>query len=128
MMSAGWTGGTCWDLSFAGGLVLAATQSGGVLRLNPGAASPSWQPADVNNGLPLRDRTRFEPVEAVAAGPTTTALAGGTRGVFRSTDAQRWVPAAGRENSEVVTIPETWLMCSAEHAIEVVRQDATAGD
>jgi hypothetical protein len=132
MLSGGWAGGTCWDLSFAGGLALAATQSGGVLRLDSSSTTPQWQPANVNSGLGLRDRTRFEAVEAVAAGPdaagSPTVLSGGTRGVYRSVDGQRWAPAAGRENTETVTIPETWLLCSAEHAIEVVRQDATAGD
>jgi hypothetical protein len=128
-MSAGWAGGTCWDLAFGGGgQALAATQSGGVLRLDTAAGSPQWQPADVNNGLPLRDRTRFEPVEAVEVGAGAVQLAGGTRGVYRTADGQRWAATAGRENTDMVTIPETWLLCSAEHAIEVVRQDATAGD
>jgi Baseplate J-like protein len=129
-MSAGWTGGTCWDLAFAGGQALAATQSGGVLRLDTGATGPQWQPADVNNGLPLRDRTRFEAVEAVEAGAGSggVQLAGDMRGVYRSADGQRWAPAAGRESTDLVTIPDTWLLCSAEHAIEVVRQDATSGD
>jgi nitrogen fixation protein len=132
MLSAGWAGGTCWDVAFAGGLALAATQSGGVLRLDTSSTTPQWQPANVNNGLALRDRARFEPIEAVAAAGgargSSVLLAGGARGVYRSVDGQRWAPAAGRENTEMVTIPETWLLCSAEHAIEVVRQDATAGD
>ena len=48
---------------------VAATQSGGVLRLDTAAATPQWQTLNVNCGLPLRDRTRFEPVESVACSP-----------------------------------------------------------
>ncbi|GAB3853473.1 hypothetical protein [Dactylosporangium cerinum] len=77
-LAAGWTGGTCWDLDFAGGALLAATQGAGVLRLDPAAASPQWEAANVNSGLPMRDRTRFEPVVCLAAGTAGgTVLAGG---------------------------------------------------
>ena len=128
-MAAGWGGGTCWDLAFTGSSVLAATQSGGILRLDPTSPQPSWVPPTVNCGLPLRDRPRFESIEAVAAaGPGAPVLAGTTRGVFRSADAGRWTSAANRETREVVTIPDTWLLCSGEHQIEVVRQHATRVD
>ncbi len=128
-MATGWGGGTCWDLAFTGRSVLAGTQSGGVLRLDPTAPQPSWQPPTVNCGLPLRDRPRFESVEALAAaGPDGPVLAGTARGVFRSIDAARWSAAANRETRDVVTIPDTWLLCSGEHQIEVVRQHATPGD
>jgi hypothetical protein len=127
-ISTGWGGGTCRDLGFAGPTALAATQSGGVLRLDTTAPQPSWQPAQVNCGLPLRDRTRFEPVESIACTGTGPILVGGTRGVYRSVDAYRWSPTANRETTEMVTIPDTWLLCSGEHRIEVVRADATPGD
>ncbi len=127
-LAAGWTGGTCWDLDFAGGALLAATQSAGVLRLDPAAAAPQWEAAGVNGGLPLRDRTRFEPVACLAAGTAGgTVLAGGGRGVYRSDDAKTWRFTAARETREPVTIPPTWLLCSGEHDVEVVRADATAG-
>src|SRR5690606_34804506 len=107
----GWTGGTCWDLAFSGNTVTAATQSGGVLRAALSTDRPVWQPVDVNGGLPLRDRTRFEPVESVAANAGQV-LAGTARGVYRASGVDRWVPAAVRERRELVAIPETWLFCS----------------
>ncbi|TQJ22890.1 putative phage baseplate assembly protein [Micromonospora sp. A202] len=140
-MQAGWIGGTCRDLAFAGPLAVAATQSGGVLRLDTLAAQPQWQSVSVNCGLPLRDRTRFVPVDAIAvSGPTAggaaggpgaaerLTLAGGERGVYRSAGAVDWTPSANQATADVVTVPDTWLLCSGEHDIEVVRQDATLGD
>ncbi|WP_328374406.1 putative baseplate assembly protein [Micromonospora zamorensis] len=140
-MQAGWIGGTCRDLAFAGPLAVAATQSGGVLRLDTLAAQPQWQSVSVNCGLPLRDRTRFVPVDAIAvSGPTAGGaaggpgaaerliLAGGERGVYRSAGAVDWTPSANQATADVVTVPDTWLLCSGEHDIEVVRQDATLGD
>ncbi|MET7708615.1 putative baseplate assembly protein [Micromonospora sp. NPDC005413] len=141
-MQAGWIGGTCRDLAFAGQQAVAATQSGGVLRLDTLAAQPQWQPVMVNCGLPLRDRTRFVPVDALAVsggagghatgGGSGTAerliLAGGQRGVYRSADAVDWTPSANQATADVVTVPDTWLLCSGEHDIEVVRQDAALGD
>ncbi|MCG5464651.1 putative baseplate assembly protein [Micromonospora sp. MED01] len=141
-MQAGWIGGTCRDLAFTGQQAVAATQSGGVLRLDTLAAQPQWQAVSVNCGLPLRDRTRFVPVDAIAVsgstaggaaaggtGPTERLiLAGGERGVHRSADAVTWTPSANQATADVVTVPDTWLLCSGEHDIEVVRQDATLGD
>jgi len=123
-LSAGWTGGTCWDLAFSTDAAYAATQSGGVLRLalQPGA---TWTAADVNSGLPLRDRTRFQSIETVAVDPSgSPVLVGGASGVTRTTDGQHWTSAAGKEVADVVTIPDTWLLCSGEHDIEVVSESA----
>ncbi|MEH1165088.1 putative baseplate assembly protein [Micromonospora sp. CPCC 205539] len=141
-VQAGWIGGTCRDLAFAGQQAVAATQSGGVLRLDTLATQPQWQSVMVNCGLPLRDRTRFVPVDAIAvsghAGGATTGagtpaaerlvLAAGGSGVFRSANAVDWIPSANQATADVVTVPDTWLLCSGEHDIEVVRQDATLGD
>ncbi|MFG3601091.1 putative baseplate assembly protein [Micromonospora chersina] len=134
-MASGWIGGTCRDLAFSGALALAATQSGGVVRLDTLAAQPQWQPVSVNCGLPLRDRTRFVPVDAIAAtapsgpgGAGRLILAGGERGVYRSGDAVDWTASANQATADVVTVPGTWLLCSGEHDIEVVRQDAPSGD
>jgi hypothetical protein len=127
-LPSGWSGGTCWGLAFQGTTAYAATQSAGVLRLDTGATAPGWLAVDVNGGLPLRDRTRFQPVECVTTGPGGgLILAGGSRGVFRSPDGQQWTAAAGRETRETVTVPDTWLICSGDHDIEVVRDDATSG-
>ncbi|MEU7614194.1 putative baseplate assembly protein [Micromonospora sp. NPDC049204] len=142
-VQSGWVGGTCRDLAFAGQLAVAATQSGGVLRLDTLGAQPQWQSVSVNCGLPLRDRTRFVPVDAIAVGGATGGgpagggaggpaerllLAGGERGVHRSANAVDWTPSANQATADVVTVPDTWLLCSGEHDIEVVRQDATFGD
>ncbi|WP_319462340.1 putative baseplate assembly protein [Micromonospora sp. RTP1Z1] len=129
-VQVGWIGGTCRDLAFTGSLAVAATQSGGVVRLDTLAAPPQWQPVMVNCGLPLRDRSRFVPVDAVAAsgGPDRLILAGGERGVYRSGDAVDWTASANQATADVVTVPGTWLLCSGEHDIEVVRQDAPNGD
>ncbi|RIV41242.1 putative baseplate assembly protein [Micromonospora radicis] len=128
-MQAGWLGGTCRDLAFSGTLALAATQSGGVLRLDTVAGQPQWASVSVNCGLPLRDRTRFVPVDAVAAtsGAQRLVLAGGERGVHRSADAVDWSASANQATADTVTVPDTWLLCSGEHDIEVVRQDASSG-
>ncbi|MFF0152866.1 putative baseplate assembly protein [Micromonospora sp. NPDC005203] len=142
-VQSGWVGGTCRDLAFAGQLAVAATQSGGVLRLDTLVAQPQWQSVSVNCGLPLRDRTRFVPVDAIAVGGPAGGspagggaggpaerllLAGGERGVHRSANAVDWTPSANQATADVVTVPDTWLLCSGEHDIEVVRQDATFGD
>jgi hypothetical protein len=119
-----WTGGTCWDLAFTSSAIYASTQSGGMLRMDLSGMS-GWQAADVNSGLPLRDRTRFAPLETVAVDPSgSPVLVGGASGVTRSVDMRHWVAAAGRETTETVTIPDTWLLCSGEHDIDVVSEDA----
>ncbi|MFC3502642.1 putative baseplate assembly protein [Micromonospora krabiensis] len=129
-VQGGWIGGTCRDLAFAGPVALAATQSGGVLRLDTLAAQPQWSSVSVNCGLPLRDRTRFVPVDAVAATDAggRLVLAAGERGVHRSVDGVDWTASANQATADVVTVPDTWLLCSGEHDIEVVRQDASSGD
>ena len=123
-LSAGWSGGTCWALAVDGPTVLAASQNAGVLRWEPGAATSGWRSPSVNCGLPLRDRTRFEPVEAIAAAADGRALAGTIRGVYLETTVDQYAPVANRENAETVTIPPTWLLCSGEHDVEVVREGA----
>ncbi len=121
-LSAGWTGGTCWDLDFAPGLAFAATQSSGVLQLDVAAATPQWVTPSVNCGLPLRDRTRFEPVHSVAA--KQQVFVGGVGGVHRRQGASAWKAAASTELASLVTIPPTWLLVSGDHDIEVVTEDA----
>ena len=128
-LAAGWVGGTCWGVDFIGRTAVAATQSGGVLTLDTAADPPQWQAADVNSGLPLRDRTRFEPVAAIASSVDGDALlAGGTRGLFSSADLRSWQTTARRETRDAVTLPGTWLLCSGEHEIEVVSGGAPRGD
>ncbi|GAP60974.1 conserved hypothetical protein [Arthrobacter sp. Hiyo1] len=108
-----------------GNAAYAATQSGGVLRLQLGQASAQWSVPDVNCGLPLRDRTRFEPVRAVSGverdDGSPLVLAAGPKGIYRSTDnTVSWASCTRRMVDDVVTLPETWLFSSGEHRIEVV--------
>jgi hypothetical protein len=103
--------------------VVAATQNGGIVRQQLAGAAPAWEPLDVNAGLPLRDRARFDPVTTLATPAAgRPVIAGGPKGVHRNSDgtARRWAPCDQREATEVVTIPPTWLLCSGEHQIEVV--------
>jgi len=88
---------------------------------------PQWAAEDVNSGLPLRDRTRFEPVEAVAAALGRQVLAGTHKGVSRLTATRTWAPAASRILTDQVTVPDTWLLCSGDHDVEVVRDGASTG-
>jgi hypothetical protein len=127
MRTAGWVGSTCWSIAFSGDHALAGTQNGGVVRLDTVATGAEWEPLNVNAGLPLRDRTRFEPVATVAASPRgRPVLVGGSEGLYRSTDRnlRTWAACDHRVAAEVVTIPPTWLLCSGEHRIEVVTRAA----
>ncbi|TQS43387.1 putative baseplate assembly protein [Cryptosporangium phraense] len=126
-LSSGWTGGTCRSLAVVGTTILAGTQSGGALRLDASTPTPAWQGVAVTSGLPLRDRARFEAVETVAAS-SGQLLAGGASGVYRSDTGTQWTASANQADLELVTVPDTWLLCSGEHRITVVRGDATPGD
>lgn len=126
-LNQGWGGGTCWSINVVGDSAYAATQSGGVLRLRLGGGQPSWEQCDVNCGLPLRDRARFEPVRCVSgamrADGAPLIIAAGPRGVYLCGDAApNWENCSSRVISDVVTIPETWLFCSGAHRVEVMRE------
>ncbi|MBB5872959.1 hypothetical protein F4553_006393 [Allocatelliglobosispora scoriae] len=121
-LSAGWTGGTCWDLDFLDGIAYAASQSAGVLTLDTRASAPQWETPAVNCGLPLRDRTRFEPVQTIAAAEQV--LAGGVRGIQARVNPTQWKSAASTELPQLVTVPPTWLLVSGDHDIQVVIDDA----
>ena len=45
----------------------------------------------------------------------------------RLTGPSAWANAANRSTAELVTVPDTWLLCSGDHAVEVVRDDASIG-
>ncbi|EMY32184.1 hypothetical protein D477_021468 [Arthrobacter crystallopoietes BAB-32] len=126
-LADGWTGGSCSGLHILGGRAYAATYSSGVIALDL-AAPGGWDRRDVNCGLPLRDRTRFEPVQSVSGAygddGVPLLLAAGTRGVFGSSDAaEHWHSRSERVVDDVVTLPDTWLFCSGEHRIDVVQSD-----
>ncbi len=124
-VAKGWSGGSCNALAFLPDAVVAATRRAGVLRLPAGPGGGAWEPCDINCGLPLRDKSRLHPVDAVAASPAGVVLAGGPVGVFRTQDGGKsWVARSTREHTDRVTIPENWLFCSGDHTLTVVSEDA----
>jgi hypothetical protein len=127
---AGWHGGTCWDVAFANGTAYAASQSGGVLLLDTTTDGATWSVPDVNCGLPNRDRQRFDPVLSVAASASSsTIMVGAAEGIWRSTDeAQHYDPVSARTSDRWVTVPDTWVLCSGEHQVDVRAQGAARRD
>lgn len=125
-LAKGWTGGSCWMVRVVGDTAFAASQSSGVLALELGTADPTWTAPDVNCGLPLRDRRRFTAITSVSGTVLPDGrrllLAAGTAGVHRSLDGgERWRTCSARVVDDVVTLPPSWLFCSGEHRVEVVR-------
>jgi hypothetical protein len=125
-----WNGGTCWGLAFDGNVVYAATDGGGILKLDTAAANAEWVLPDVRCGLPLRDPGRFHPVRAIAIDPTGAQIvSGGPEGVSRSRDdGSHYEDCSRREFTERVTLPPTWLFCCGEHELELVSEDAATRD
>jgi hypothetical protein len=126
---SGWGGGSVLGLAFHGTLVFAASHRSGVLALDSSRQNASWPPPDLNSGLPLREAgLLFQPVEAVAASPSAVepvVMAGGSKGIFRSTDGgKKYHSSSTQEFTEKVTEPPTWLFVSGEHEITVVSEDA----
>lgn len=146
--AAGWEGGSCRALGFLGTRAVAASHRMGVLLLDSADRDPKWAAPDVRCGLPLRDPGRFQPIAVVAArqptgggtdagagsprptaGNTPTIMAGTAEGVYRSQDnGLTYASASAREFSDKVTLPPTWLFCSADHQIEVVSEDEAGRD
>lgn len=120
-----WEGGSCLSLAFPGDRAVAGSHRAGVLRLDTSVRSPKWTASSVDCGLPLRDPGRLHPVEAVASDPGGShVMAAGTEGVFRSDDdGETFRDVSRRSHEGRVTVPDTWLLCSGEHAISVVPED-----
>jgi hypothetical protein len=128
----GWVGSSCQGLTFFGPNVVAGTHHAGVLWTDStrDPAEVSWNKADVNCGLPLREVDQFQPVDAVAVSPDGKwLLAGGVDGIYRSNDGgQHYQPASKSEFVDKVSLPATWLFCSGEHEIESVNEDETGAN
>jgi hypothetical protein len=118
----GWSAGSCYEIAFAGSAVLAASHHGGVLWLPSREGDESWRTPDVNAGLPLRDAGRFDRLTSVDVAPDgPLVMAGGPRGVAETTDRGATYDVCRRVlTTQDVTVPETWLLCSGEHRIEMV--------
>ena len=124
-VAEGWRGGSCRDLAFLGGQVMAATHRSGVLGWD--RRSGRWQAPEIDCGLPLREVERvFQPVVTVAANPAGGILiAGGAAGLSLSADGGRqYVPASRRTFTDKVALPQTWLFVSGEHEITVRSEGA----
>jgi len=119
-----WQGGSCRALAFQGLKVMAATHHAGVVWLDSNARDAAWQTPAIGCGLPIRDVGRLHPVDTVAVDPANRLLlAGGPEGAYRSADGGvTYTYCSGKEFTEKVTLPETWLFCSGEHDIEVVNE------
>jgi hypothetical protein len=127
----GWNAGSCRDLTFQGTIAMAASLRGGVLRLDITAPEPVWTQPDINCKLPLRAVERlFQPIDAVSTDPLANyMLAGGIAGIYCSRDlAKNYEHVSSREFPERVTLPSTWLFCSAEHEIKVESEDEAGRD
>jgi hypothetical protein len=136
--ATGWTAGSCWALAFAGGVVLAATQQVGELRLDSSAAAPAWVAPTPQSQLPPRDLGRFQPVNGLAVDAEgSRVMAGGPKGVLRTRQdgpAPATPPGGGSEPvyescsqtefAEEVTLPATWLFVCGANELRV-QGDAT---
>ena len=83
------------------------------------------------SGLPLREAEHlFYPVETVAGDAEgKLILAGGPGGIYRSKDqGASYITCSSKVFFDRVTLPPTWLFCSAEHEIEVVSENEADRD
>ncbi len=122
-LDTGWAGGSCWAMSFGGQQAYAASQTGGVLRLDLSAAQSQWRGLGIDCGLPIRDAPpRLSPVQSVAVtADGTTVLAAGAAGVYRSHDGgDSYQSVSQRVADEFVSLPQTWLFRAGEHQLDVV--------
>jgi hypothetical protein len=126
-----WTGGSCQGIAFQGSKVVAASHHAGVLRLAARREGVGWEAPSLGCGLPLREAEHlFYPVETVAADSNgRLILAGGAEGIYRSKDeGVSYSTCSSNVFTDKVTLPPTWLLCSAEHEIEVVSENETERD
>ncbi len=123
--NTGWKGGSCRSLAFQSSRIFAATSRLGVLRLDVDAQTPTWLIPDVSCGLPLHEVGRLEIVDSVVTDPAGKfVIAAGIKGIYRSEDnGVNYIKCSNNEFTDEVTLPKTWLFCSAEHEIEVVSED-----
>jgi hypothetical protein len=118
-----WIGGTCLSLAFFEGNVYAGTHNAGILNLDSRTSDHFWKKHSLDSGLPFSSRERiFERVSALDSDLKKSApfvLAGGPKGVYRSSDFENFQNCSKTEFQDKVTVPPTWLLFSAEHQITV---------
>jgi hypothetical protein len=130
-LDAGWKGGSCHAVAFAGEQVFAATNRSGILKAESRQLEQGWVAGQIDNGLPIRDEERLlHEVEdlGVRSQPNGPAIvmACGPVGVFRSRDGGTTYQDAARTSFEdYVALPEGWLFASGTHEVEVTSEDGT---
>jgi 3-hydroxymyristoyl/3-hydroxydecanoyl-(acyl carrier protein) dehydratase len=137
-MIKGWAGGSCNGLAFSGQFVFAATHDNGVLWLDLSKGEQaSWRAPLLESGLKIREDNvhLFQEVTALAAAsqPATSAsdappqnivMAGGSSGIYRSTDnGTNYQLCSNNVFLNRVTVSPTRLFCSGDHEVEVVSED-----
>jgi hypothetical protein len=116
---ANWTAGSCRALAHDGKIIYAGSLRLGVLRLDPDEPAPVWRAPDVGCGLPLRDVSRLQPVNALAA-MQGILIAGGPNGLYRSLDnGLSYAFCSSEELENEVRLPDDWVFCSGVHEIRV---------
>lgn len=124
----GWKAGGCRSLAFLGTVAYAASRRLGVLSLDVDAKKPRWTEPDANCGLPIEKLSEFESVDFVAAEPLLEGaegaprriMAAGPKGVYRSKNKGAHYENCSRtEHDDLVTVPSTWVLCSATHEVHV---------
>jgi len=120
-----WEGGGALCLAFKDNVALAGSYDAGVLWTDTVGDELAWTRPDLRCGLPLRDKARlFEPVHGLAVSPRESLiLAGGPGGLVGGNTPEAYLPRAGRETTDQVTLPPNWLFCAGTHALDVRRED-----
>jgi hypothetical protein len=120
-----WNAGSCRGLAFRGTTAYAGTHRGGVLELNTQGNNRTWQAPNVDCGLPLRDRGRYERVDTVAVDPSgRVLLTGGPKGAYRNLSGEsRYQSCSNKEFTDKVTLPDTWLFVSGEHEVTILSEE-----
>ena len=133
-LGSGWSFGSCRGLAFVddGRTVLAATSSGDVVALDSKSREPAWKRTSDDEGLPYFESGR-KPIDSLAAQWSVDedergqrvrrdrVLVGGSFGIYRSLDGGKHFSAA-TQAEDIVTLPQTWLLASGHHQIDVVHE------
>lgn len=128
----GWRGGSCASFAFRDNQVFAGTHHAGVVLLNLQQRQPVWRAPVIGCGLPIRDDSqRLAAIRdlAIAGDNDQAVLMCATRdGVYapiEQINSLHFRHSSQRDQVERVTLPENWLFCSAQHAIEVINDDGS---
>jgi hypothetical protein len=133
----GWDGQSCLGLAAVGHSLYAASYSKGILVLDTSRPQGArWRVPSLESGLPTVSgegrRRVFQEIKAVAAAPDGVVMAATEKGVYRRikdapADTEReYENCSALIQSEEVTVPPSWLLCSGEHQITTEYPDESA--